>query len=132
MAQKRGLASRLRDRIRIRRNARVSDGKGGFSGDWGDLAHDGTLTDTPTWRYAEVVSQNGREAVLAGALQGVSAYRITIRRDANVQAGDQILYRPPFAAADETLNIKSVAPHHEIPREATVILADTEAAQRAG
>ncbi len=110
-------AGGLNRRIAIRRGAQVSDGKGGFTTSWSTIAE----------AWAEAVSQNGREAVIAQALQGVSAYRITIRRRTDVFEGDQILYRPPGAAAALELNIKSAADHHEHPDAATTILADTEA-----
>jgi SPP1 family predicted phage head-tail adaptor len=118
------LASRLRDRVTIRRMTDVSDGKGGFVRGWQDLPN-GSVA-------AEVVSQNGREAVVASALQGVSAYRITIRRRTDLFSGDQLLFRPRGAADELELNIRSVADDPFLPDQATVIFADSETPQGAG
>lgn len=107
------LASRLRNRVTFQRST-DTERKGGYTTTWQPL---GT-------RWAEVISQNGREAVIAGALQGISAYKITIRAGFQVKASDQVVL------ADGTvLNIKSVAPDPFMPREATVMLADSSSVQ---
>jgi SPP1 family predicted phage head-tail adaptor len=115
-------AGRLKDRITIRRQVDVADGKGGYVRDWTTVAEK---------IAAEVVSQGGRESLVASALQGISSYRITIRLRADVRPSDQILYRPYKAVADLELNIRSAAPDPFAPREAVVIFADTEAPQGA-
>lgn len=115
-------AGRLRDRITIRRPTNASDGKGGQVRTWANLAVD---------LRAEVVSQNGREAVIASALQGINSYRIVIRRRTDLRTSDQILYTPAGAATAQELNIKSATDDPFFPREATVIFADTEAPQGA-
>ncbi len=115
-------AGRLKDRITIRRATKVSDGKGGYTPTWSTVAE--------VW--AEVVSQNGREAVIASTLQGISSYRITIRRRTDIRAGDQLLYRPRGAVAVQELNIKAPPVDDPFdPLSATVIFADTEAPQGA-
>jgi SPP1 family predicted phage head-tail adaptor len=112
------LSSRLRERITIRRPSRVRE-KGGYTKTWTTVAE----------VAAEVVSQNGREAVIAGALQGVTSYRITIRRRTDVKDGDQILYRPKGAAEVQELNITAPPTDDPFnPRDATVIYATTETA----
>lgn len=116
-------AGRLRDRITIRRRTNVSDGKGGFNPTWTTIA-----AGLP----AEVVSQGGREALIASALQGISSYKITVRHRGDLKASDQVLFRPFRAAADVELNIKSVNDDPFLPREATVIFADSETPQGAG
>jgi SPP1 family predicted phage head-tail adaptor len=115
-------AGRLRDRITIRRATDVPDGRGGF---------ERSFTTVANRIAAEVVSQNGREAVVASALQGISSFKITIRLRGDVRPSDQILYRPYKAPADLELNIRSAAPDPFHPREATVIFADTEAPEGA-
>jgi head-tail adaptor len=62
------LAARMRNEITIRRSVDVPDGHGDFDTTWQEVS---------TVRV-EVISQNGREAVISSALQGVSSYRITI------------------------------------------------------
>ena len=114
-------AGRLRDRITIRRRSDVKNARGGLTPTWSTVA--------VVW--AEVVSQSGREAMVASALQGIASYKITIRHRADIRAADQVLYSPFGAAAAIELNIKSVAPDPFLPREATVIFADTETPQGA-
>ena len=107
-------AGRLNRRINVTRPQDMPDGHGGFITTWQPVA---TI-------WAEVISQNGREAVLSQALQGVSSYRITVR------------YRPDLAISPKyqidldgkTLNVRSVA-DPDGRRVALVIFADTEAVQ---
>lgn len=108
-------AGRLRDQVTIRRATKVKDGAGGSVDTWGDV-------DTIA---AEVISQNGREAVIAGALQGVSVSRITIRYRSDVLTTDQL--RIDGDARD--WNIRT-AEDPDRRREQLVILADTASAQR--
>lgn len=107
-------AGRLRDRVTIRRELLQDDGKGGQEGGWADLH-----ARLP----AEVVSQNGREAVIANALQGVSYARITIRWRADVLTTDQLR----IDGDPRDWNIRS-AEDPDRRREQLVILADTASA----
>lgn len=77
-------AGQLRDRVTIRREIPVSNGKGGYTLSWLTLAND---------IAANVVSLNGREALLGSVLQGISAFQITIRYRTDIQASDQILWK---------------------------------------
>jgi head-tail adaptor len=109
------LSARLRDRVQIRRKVRASDGKGG-------------LTD-PAWTtiatpFAEVVSQSGREALVAGAVQGIASYKVTMRTGTDVKTSDQLV----FGAV--TLNAKTIGPDHELPLEAIVVYGDTGSVQQ--
>ncbi len=106
------LASRMRSRIIIRRPTDVDDGKGGQITTWSTLAD----------LWAEVISQSGREAVVAQALQGISAYKITIRCRPDISTGDQIVYD------GKELNVRS-ADDPDGTRRATVIFADTSAVE---
>ena len=106
-------AGRLKHRITISRGTRTPTGKGGFTTTWAPVA--------TVW--AEVISLNGREAVIANALQGVSSYRITVRWKAGlVTEKDQIVYD------GKTLNVRS-AVDPDGSRVAWSILADSEAVQ---
>ena len=98
----------MRDRVTIRRANTVSDGFGGQVEVWSDLV--------TVW--AEAISQNGREAVIAGALQGVSAWRITIRWRPDVLTSDQLRLR------GQDLNIRT-AEDPDGRRDRLVIFADT-------
>ncbi len=114
-------AGRLRETITIRRQQDVPDGKGGFVRDWSEFA---------TVR-AEVISQSGREAVIANTLQGVSTYRITIRsrpswrNGGGPQARDQVLWR------GQELNIVAPPADPNGFGEALVFIADTSTPQGA-
>ena len=87
-------AGRLRHRITIRRNAMVDDGLGGQTPSWATIAQ--------VW--AEVEGIDGRESMMAHALQGVSNYRITIRTLPSLLDSDQIVL-----SDGAELNIKSVS-----------------------
>lgn len=105
-------AGALNRRIEIRRKSTTSDGHGGQDESW-------SLVDTV---WAEAISQNGREAVLAGTLQGVSAWRIRIRWRSDMTQADQL------SLDGKTLNIRSI----EDPdgrREQLVVFADTAAVE---
>ena len=105
-------AGDLRSRIDVLRALEVSDHPGG-----------GTLTG---WTrvaspWAEVLGQNGREAIIAQSFQGVSYYRIRIRFRTGILTGDQIR----FGTTD--LIIRSATdPNGD--REQLLILADTAGA----
>ncbi len=108
---KTSLSARLgRSRISIRRATLTSDGSGGQLAGWTPIA-----TGIP----AEVLSLNGREALIAGALQGVSSFSITIRWRDGVQVDDQVRL-----GDGRELNIRS-AEDPDARRERLVILADT-------
>lgn len=105
-------AGRLRERITVRRLADVADGKGGYDRSWVTLA-----SDLP----AEVVSQGGREALIGMTMEGVSAFRVTIRKRDDIRPADQIVWR------NRELNIRNVEADFRDPQQATVIFADTAA-----
>lgn len=105
-------AGRLNRRIAIRRKTMLSDGHGGQNSSW----------DTVATVWAETKSQNGREAVIAGALQGISAWRIVIRYRAAVTTADQV------RIDGRDYNIRTI----EDPdgrREMLVIIADTSSVE---
>lgn len=74
-------AGDLRHRITLRRKATVEDGKGGFDPLWQTVATIG----------AKVEGLDGRESMMAMALQGVSHFRITIRYRADITTADQLV-----------------------------------------
>lgn len=103
-------AGRLRDQVTIRRAVKVSDGSGGRESIWEDV-------DVIA---AEVISQNGREAIIAGALQGVSVAKITIRYRPDILTTDQLR----VVGDERDWNIRT-ADDPDRRREQLVILADT-------
>lgn len=107
-------AGRLNRRVQIMRAAvAVNRGEPTITG-WTPFA---TL-------WAEVLGQNGREAVIAHMLEGISVYKITIRWRADLLPSDQVRLR------DGTdLNIKSIS-DPDAAREQLVIYADTDGAQK--
>lgn len=105
-------AARFRDRVTIRRLQDVPDGKGGFDRGWV------TLFDTIP---AEVVSQGGRESVLASTLTGVSVFRITVRKRDGIKPADQVVWK------GRELNILNVEADFRDPVAAVVMFCDTTA-----
>lgn len=108
-------AGRLRDRVEIRRATKVQNRNGGLETVWSTLA--------TVW--AEVIGINGREAVIGQALQGISAFRITIRYREDIGDADQLMHR------GRELNVRSISDPDGM-REQLLILADTSAVLRDG
>jgi SPP1 family predicted phage head-tail adaptor len=106
-------AGRLRRRVTIRRKFTAPDGAGGQIETWQDAF--------TVW--AEAISQNGREAVIAGALQGVASWRITMRWRADVGTADQL------RLDGKDLNIRA-CDDPDGRREQLVIFADTASVER--
>jgi SPP1 family predicted phage head-tail adaptor len=105
-----------RTRIEILQRIKVSNGKGGYSTAW-------SVFSSP---WAEVLGQDGREAVIGQALQGISTYRIRIRWRSGVSSDMQIRLGGPGGT---DLNIKSaVDPTGR--REQLMIIASTESAEK--
>jgi SPP1 family predicted phage head-tail adaptor len=107
-------AGRLRSRITIRRKTNTRNANGGYDQMWADVAS--------VW--AEVVGIAGREATIGQALQGISAYRITVRFGLDVTDADQIRY------GTLNLNVRSVSDPFG-RREELLILADSASTQAA-
>ena len=89
-------AGELRHSIRVRRAALVDDGHGGQERQWATVA-------TPR---AKVEGQDGREALIAHALEGISTYRLTIRHRTGLKPSDQVRLDD---AGGTLLNIKSIS-----------------------
>lgn len=76
-------AGDLRERITIRRQTNVKNpATGGLTRGWQTVA--------TVW--AKVRSVNGKEAVIAHVLNGVSVFEIIIRYRSDVEASDQVLW----------------------------------------
>lgn len=73
-------AGLLRHDILIRRAGLIDDGKGGQTRGWGTVAQ----------LRAQVEGMDGREAMIAHALQGTRTWRITIRFRSDIEESDQI------------------------------------------
>jgi SPP1 family predicted phage head-tail adaptor len=103
-------AGHLRQRIIIRRAEQVQNVKGGYDSAWLTLG-------TPK---AHVEGLDGRETLLAQALQGVATFRITIRWRGDILASDQIVLPD-----GRELNVRSATAPYGRQRWLT-ILADSE------
>lgn len=104
-------AGRLRSRITIRRPTEVQNAKGGYDTAWA------TVADRIG---ADVEGLDGREAMFAQSLQGISSYRITIRWRAGLKASDQVVL------ADGTeLNITAPPADPDGRKRWLTIMADT-------
>jgi head-tail adaptor len=115
-------AGRLRHRITIRRqtNTKKAD-TGGLTRAWGDVPGAANLS-------AEVLSINGREAVIGQVLQGISHFQITIRFRDDLKPSDQVVW---LTGANRELNIHS-AEDRLGTRQWLTIIASTLAPQKAG
>ena len=103
----------LRQLVTIRRSVETQNAKGGYDTSWSTVA-------TPR---AKVEGLDGRESMLAQALQGVSSYKVTIRWRAGIKASDQLVL-----ADGSELNIRSAVDPDDRKRW-LVMLADTESAR---
>lgn len=99
----------LRHPIVIRRPQQVQDTKGGYTAQWITVAS----------CKARIEGLDGREALLANTLQGISAWRITIRWRAGIKPSDQVTLKD-----GTVLNVASAA-DPDGKRERLVILADS-------
>lgn len=107
----------LRTKIEILRPVEADDGHGA------DETSGWTIVATP---WAEVQGQDGREALIGQAIQGISTYRIRIRWRAGIGTGDQVRLG---GAGGTDLNITSATdPNGD--REQLMIIA-TNASARA-
>lgn len=92
-------AGQLRRRVTVRRARQVDDGHGGETREW----------FTPAILRAQVEGQDGREAVIAHALEGISTYRITTRYRSDLQDSDQLVLDDALDPVCATrLNITSI------------------------
>jgi SPP1 family predicted phage head-tail adaptor len=109
-------SGKLREAITIRRKGEgKNDTTGGLRTGWATLADN---------LAAEVISLNGREALIGGVLQGVSFFKITVRYRTDLKASDQILWN------GRELNI--ISAEDELgTRQWTVIQASTAAPEGA-
>ncbi len=107
-------AGKLRHTVEIRRQTKAKDARGQYTSDWATI---GTAR-------ASVVGLAGREAAIAQALQGISAFRITIRFRADLLQSDQLKLKNGME-----LNIKSIGDPDGLGRWLT-ILADNESVQK--
>lgn len=73
--------------------------------------------------WAEVIGVAGREATIGQALQGISAYKITVRFGVDVTDADQLRY------GTLDLNIHSVTDPDGM-REQLLIIADTASVEK--
>lgn len=105
-------AGRLRHRIEVQRRTDVGDGAGGYTGQWATFL---TLS-------AEVIGLAGREAMIAGALTGVTPYRITIRYRRDVSVQHQLIHE------GRKLNIRSINDPDGLGRWLTLV-CDNEGAE---
>lgn len=76
------LIGRMRDRVSIQSETRTSDGRGGYTKTWTTLA--------TVW--AQISPLRAAEQVEAGALQGVTVFRATIRYRDDVTTPMRVLW----------------------------------------
>jgi head-tail adaptor len=102
----------MRERVGVERMTMTPDGAGGFTRVWTAL---GGGTDGKRW--ADVSPTAGRETLLNEALQGIQAYRVTMRWDADIKPADRLNWNGVL------MNITSAADPNGL-KTYTVIFAD--------
>lgn len=107
-------AGRLRDLIAIEQEVRTANGQGGYSTVWSTLAN----------TYAEVIGLSGAEALKAGIERNVQQWRVTVRRGVEVTGRNRIRW-DALPNTSKIMNIKSVMPHPNAPREALLIMCES-------
>jgi SPP1 family predicted phage head-tail adaptor len=115
-------AGRLRHRLTIRRVIETSNGKGGYTTQWNDLAI----------VRAEVagLDAQGREGIIGQALQGIATFRIRIRWRSDIMDSDQLrafdgcFGRPNDGADHVDVNIRTIVDPDGLRRQ-LIIIADT-------
>jgi SPP1 family predicted phage head-tail adaptor len=112
------LASRLRERVTIKRVTEVKNERGGLVDTPADIAE--------VW--AEVKGLDGRESVMERVLQGVSVYQVRIRWRVDLKQSHQLVSSGPCFGGRE-VNIRSIM-DPDGRREQLVIIG--EAAARTG
>ena len=106
-------AGLLRHTVTVRAPQRTSDGHGGFVNAWTTL---GSFA-------AQVEGLDGREALLASAMQGISSFRITVRWNQVLVSGDCSSWQAILSDGRE-LNVRSIS-DPEGKRVRMEILADS-------
>ena len=72
-------AGQLKERVTLQQQGRTSNGQGGFTVGWSDVA------DTPTF-WARVIGLSGEESVSAAIERASMRWRVEIRRRTDVTA----------------------------------------------
>lgn len=80
-----GLATRLKERVRIEQPSSVDDGYGGKMVSWSAL--------TTVFAEVEALAQNVRERSLAEQIRAVAGYRVTIRARSDVDASMRLVWK---------------------------------------
>lgn len=102
----------MRERVGVERLVSTPNGAGGFIRTWSPL---GGGPDGKRW--ADVSPTAGRETLLNEAMQGIQAYRVTMRWDADITAADRLNWN------GKLMNITSAADPNGM-KIYTVIFAD--------
>lgn len=103
-------AGRLRERITIQQLTRVSNGQGGWSTGWVDVA---------TKVTARVVALTGDEAIKLGIERSSVQYRISIRKRRGLTAKNRLTWN------GQTLEVRSVLPDPAEPNSMLLLLCET-------
>jgi SPP1 family predicted phage head-tail adaptor len=104
-------AGQLREQVTFRQRTDAKNAAGGRSTQWADRC---TV-------YAQVISLDGREAVLGSVLTGISHFQIVIRFRTDIQPSDQAVWN------GKELNVISVG-DRDNTRQWLYVIATTEGA----
>lgn len=102
------LASRLRERVTLQAEARTSNGQGGFTTAWSDVA---TI-------WAEVIGLSGDESIQAAIERSSIRYRVTIRKRSDVSPRNRLVW------GSTKLDVRSVIADPRNDKAALVLICE--------
>lgn len=112
ICRKRGTTSRLKHKLMLQQEVRISDDAGGYSRDWKDIAA----------LWAEIIPMHGDERSIAGNLQADITHKILLRYREGVTADMRLLFDK------RAFNIRSVINTHEKNETLELYVSEGDAA----
>jgi len=104
-------AGDLTELVDIEQETRVSNGQGGYTTSWEKFSDE----------WTEIVGLSGDEALLAGVQRSVQQWRVIMRRRDDVKPKNRLIW------GDTTLDIKSVMPLPQEPRDFILLICESGA-----
>lgn len=102
-------AGRLRERVTIEGESRVSNGQGGYVTGWAELAR-----GVP----AEIIALSGDEALRLGVDRSTAQYRVTLRKRAGLTPKNRLRWN------GLVMSVRAVQPHPREPQAALLLTCE--------
>ena len=100
---------RLKELVSIQRETRTSNGQGGYTTSWSEVAK----------VRAEIIGLSGDEALAAGVERSVQQWRVTIRRRSDISPKNRIQW------GGQLLDVRSAIPDPKEPRAFTLLICES-------